>query len=152
MDSLRPLQANAQSMPAADVTFENKLSFEDSKMNYHAYQVKTPQQDLEDFIIQVRASILNKCRNKLNILVRRKFAWKEFCLAFSTLFGGLGLGALTSNIEPNTWKYIFFYTACPVLFIGLMVACIFLEHNATQNPRDIITEVLTDLPDPKEAR
>ena len=148
MAEFNPPLPNAQPLPAADVTAEPQSN----NIEYQAFAVRKPEEDLSDFKIQVRASVLAKCRNRLLGMTKQKFPWYEVALGGGTLSAGGYLGALPANLPAASGQHFFFYTILPALSVGSLVAYFFLRHKAHGEPMVMASEVLAELPDPQRTR
>jgi hypothetical protein len=148
MEDFVPPAANARPLPAADV----KANDASANVEYEAYPVRKPEEDLNDFKVQVRATTLDRCRTKLSEVSTARFPWHEVMLALSTLAGGTSLGSLSADIKAGTLKAGFFYTFLPVIAVAAFVAYLFLRRSAVSDPAKAASDVLTDLPDPNKTR
>lgn len=151
MDDFTPPLPNAAPLPAADVE-ANVASEASGNVEYEAYPVRKPEEDLSDFKVQVRASTLMRCRTKLNTVAKSRFSWHEVLLALSTLAAGAFLGALPSGLKAGTASAIFFYTILPIVAVASFVAYLFLRRAMLRDPADIAADVLEELPDPDKTR
>ena len=148
MTDLEPLRPNAQSLPAADVS----ASLSSVKIEYEAFPVKKPEEDINDFKVQVRASTLNRARIKLGSITDTGFPWYELCLGISTLCAGAYLGSLTADVKQSTVEHTLLKSVLPMVAIATFVAYIFLRKQATSDVAQGARDVLTELPDPEKAR
>lgn len=69
MEEFQPSPANAKRLPAADVAAATPTG----NMEYEAYPVRKPEEDLNDFKVQIRASTLTRCRVKLTQISAPRF-------------------------------------------------------------------------------
>lgn len=144
-----PLPPNAVGLPAADLA----APAAPANVEYEAYPVRKPEADLGDFKVQVRASILTRCRSKLAAVASPRFPWHEVWLGVSTLAAGGFLGALPAdNIKGATRIGVLYYTILPIIAVGSFVAYLFLRRSALRDPAEAAGEVLNDLPDPEKTR
>ena len=148
MKEFEPPPANATPLPAADVTAV--LSAEN--VEYEAYPVRKPEEDLNDFKVQVRASTLIRCRSKLAQVSTPRFPWHELALGTSTLAAGAVLGALPADIKAGSPLAMFFYSLLPIVAVGTFVAYLFLRRLTIREPAGAASEVLSELPNPDKAR
>jgi hypothetical protein len=151
MDDFAPPPPNAEPLPVADVE-ANEASEASKNVEYEAYPVRKPEEDLSDFKIQVRASTLIRCRTKLAKVAQSRFPWHEVLLALSTLAAGAFLGALPAGLQAGTAGAIFFYTILPVVAVASFVAYLFLRRAMLRDPADIAADALAELPDPDKTR
>lgn len=148
MDEFQPPQANATPLPAADVSAAQTAD----NVEYEAFPVRKPEEDLNDFKVKVRASTLSRCRMKLAKVSNPNFPWHEGALGASTLATGAFFGALTADIKAGTGQWIFFFAVLPTIAVATFVAYIFLRRSALYEPASAAAEVLSELPDPDKAR
>ena len=148
MDDFAPPPANAQALPAADVLAPPPTG----DVEYEAFPVRKPEEDLNDFKIQVRASTLSRCRSRLEQAAKASFPWHELALGVSTLATGTVLGALPADIKPGTSQAILFYTVLPAIAVAAFVAYLFLRRSGVAEPARAAAEVLSELPDPNRTR
>jgi hypothetical protein len=145
-DQFVPPEPPVENIPVAEITTGP------GRIEYDAYPVKTPVQDIQDFKLKVRASTLTRCRTRLAPLARSRFPWHELFLAVSTLAGGAWLGALPSpDIKPGTFSSHFFYAFLPLVSVASFVAYIFLRKGGPVEAAAVVTQVLDELPDPDKA-
>lgn len=149
MGEYQPPIPNAEPLPVADITADDTSR----RIEYEAYPVRKPEEDLNDFRIQVRASTLDRCRAKLAKISSTSFPWYEVFLGIATTALGASLGSLSSdNISPGSLKSIFFYTILPIIAVTTFVIYLFRRKSTLQNSSDIAVEVLSELPDPAKTR
>lgn len=148
-ENLKPSPPSAKELPAADVTAPAGSA---GAIVNQSFPVRQPEQDLDEFLIQVRASTLKRCRRHLERIRRGKLPWHEILLAFSSLSYGAVLGAVPANIPLGTPKWYFFFVALPVVGTGTAVAYFFKRKEAGPDASTVAGEVLEDLPDPGKTR
>jgi amino acid transporter len=144
-----PPPPTATSLPAADV---QATVAEGGAVVHQAFPVRRPESELNDFVVQVRASTLTRCRSRLLKVVRARFPWHEVMLSASSLAFGAFLGALPADLTAGTGQAIVFYTLMPVVGVGSAVAFFFLRHKSGSDTAQEANEALADLPDPAKAR
>jgi hypothetical protein len=148
MDDFQPPPANAQALPAADVMAPSPTG----NVEYEAFPVRKPEEDLNDFKVQVRASTLARCRTRLGQATSASFPWHEGALGVSTMAAGAFLGALPADIKPGTIQAVLFSTVLPVIAVAAFVAYLFLRRAALTEPARAAADVLAELPDPNKTR
>lgn len=149
LDDFEPPPPPVATIPVADVN----AAVGAGNIEYEAFPVKTPEADINDFKVRVRASALAKCRSRLMTLASPPFPWHELALAISTLTGGAYLGALPSSaIQYGTFSGHFFYTFLPITAVGAFIAYLFLRRAKHHETAAVASQVLDDLPDPDKAR
>lgn len=149
MNEFQPPPSNASALPAADV---QAVGGQTSPVVHEAYPVRRPEADVNEFIVQVRASTLNRCRSRLTRIANMAFPWHELALGVCTLAIGAFLGALPANLKPESRWTVFFYTIMPVLGVGSGVAFLFLRKKPSVDAAADANEVLRELPDPDKTR
>lgn len=149
MQSYQPPSASAISLPAADVSASTTAV---ESVAYEAYPVRKPEEELNDFIVQVRASTLTRCRTKLTQISHQHFPWRELALAISTLAAGAYLGTIPDKIKTGTFQSTIFHTVLPAIAAAAFVAYIFLYRSEVKRPEDTVSAVLNELPDPNKTR
>ena len=146
-EAFQPPSSQAISVPVAEVTMRSPSG---DDIRYQAYSVKRPAQDVDDFLIECRASVLERCRSQLNRIVDSEFPLYEIMLAISCAATGAFLGALPTDIthqtSPLMWK--FYFAIVPLVGSSLLVAYFLLRRNEVQSATRIAKAVLADLPDP----
>lgn len=148
MDKFEPPSANARPLPVADIA----AAPAGGSIEYEAYPVRKPEEDLNDFKVQVRASTLARCRSKLTLIAAPCFPWHEVALGASTMAAGAFLGALPSDIKAGTPHALFFYTILPIVAVGALVAYLFLRRLVLHDSTSTALDVLSELPDPNKTR
>ncbi len=148
MEQFDPPPANVTTIPIADVTAPSS----GGNVEYEAYPVRKPEQDLNDFKVQVFASTLARCRTKLEGLAVSRFPWHEVFLGVSTLAAGAFLGALPVEMGGNGLLATLFRSAMPAIAAASFVAYFFLRKTAAADSTAVAAEVLAELPDPRNTR
>lgn len=147
-DHFQPPPANASPLPAAEI----KAATTTENVEYQACPVRVPEEDLNDFIVKVRASTLTRCRTKLEQISEPNFPWHEMALGASTLAAGGFLGALPASMTAGTLGAIFFYTVFPIIAVASIVAYFFLRGLPIYEPASVVKDVLLEMPDPDKTR
>ena len=135
-------------IPAADVL----PAPDPTEIAYQAFPVRSPEDDINDFIVKVKASTLRRCRARLTDIKPKKFPYGEVSLGVATMAWGAVLGALPAGIKPDTWQAIFFFNLLPVLATAATVGYLFLRHFSAVDYTQRAQEVLDQLPDPDKTR
>jgi len=138
-------RSTVDSIPAADMQI--MPSAQGLVMN-QTYPVKQPERDKRDFIIPVRASVLDRCRCRLEEVRNPRFTWGELFFGIATSCAGAIAGALTADIQLDSPKGIVFYVILPMFAVGTFVAYLFCRTNSFSKAADIAREVLAEIPDP----
>jgi len=115
---------------------------------HRAYEVRIPKAELNDFIVQVRASTLNRIRAKLGEMEKGSFPWHELALAVCTLAFGGWFSALLADFRSSPSQAVVFNTVLPAVGAASLMAYIFLRKS-TVDVRSNAADVLNELPDPK---
>jgi hypothetical protein len=147
MQEFLPPEPDADGIPVADVHAPSG-----GKVEYESYPVRKPEADLNDFKVQVRASTLKRCREKLTRVSASAFPWHELCLGVATLAGGGVLGAIPADVKPGSVNSFVFFTLLPVISAASFVAYVFLRRSESRLAGAAVTEALADLPNPDETR
>ena len=138
-------KSTIQSIPAADFKAE---AGDQIGTTTRTYPVKQPEKDKNDFLVQVLASTLHRCRSKLSEIKQASSPYGEILLAVSTLFLGAIIGAWLAGITMKERSAIFFYVISPAIAVGGLVAYFFCRHISITDPSKTASEVLNELPDP----
>jgi hypothetical protein len=140
----------ATSIPTADITFPP----ENNNVRHAAYPVKQPEDEINEFMVEVRATKLSRCRTLLAELKEDKFPWAEFLLAVSSLAIGASLGALSSDVSYSAnallWKFLFIFL--PLVGVASLTAYFFIRNTTNKAASRIATAVLNELPDPIKSK
>lgn len=149
MNEMNPSPSSATLVPAADVTAPPP---EGSSVVHQAYPLKQPEEEINEFLVQVRGSVLRRVRRKLGGLIHTRFPWPEFLLGLSTLSAGGALGAVASGVVWNTCEAVIFYLILPVLAVGSGVAYVLLRQLAARSASLVAQDLLEELPDPDRTK
>ena len=145
-----PPHPNVEAIPTADV----RLPMGPGDYRHAAYPVKRPEEELNEFIVECRATTLMRCREKLVAIRDSSFPWHEILLAIASLTIGTSLGALSSEISytgnPILWKFLFMLL--PVIGLGTGIAYAFLRYQNTKGTAATAREILEVLPDPNNSK
>jgi hypothetical protein len=145
-----PPQPNAEAIPTADV----HLPTTSGDYRHAAYPVKRPEEEINEFMVECRATTLMRCREKLSAIRDSSFPWHEFLLVIASLAIGTSLGALSSEVtytgDPTRWKFLFMFL--PFVGLGTGIAYLFLRHQSIKVAVATAREILEDLPDPNNSK
>ncbi|OEH84281.1 hypothetical protein BHU72_10730 [Desulfuribacillus stibiiarsenatis] len=136
------------SLPVADVVLKSDNSVVTTS---YQYEVKQPEEDKNDFIVEVKASKLKRVREKLELLTSDRFPLYELFLGISSTCLGAFLSALASDIQLTTRKGQFLFIFCPIVAMGTGVAYLFLRYISILKPKIIATDLLVEIVDPDKA-
>ncbi len=102
--SIDLFESGASATPVADVSYSESTLGAQAISAHYAYNIKIPNSDIEDFVIQTRASVLSKARQKLKDLTTKKFPWAELLLAMAsgTLGSAISLFVTNGKTIPTT--------------------------------------------------
>lgn len=140
--------------PRAPVVEANASDVLQSGKNSHSlfqpsHPIRQPENEVNEFQVLVRATVLSTVRLKLVSLRDRAGDYSDGLLAVAMLcFGGV-LGALiskTSLTEPYVGKFV--YIILPVLGTASIVSYFFKRGDDTANVRASAKELLELIPDP----
>ncbi|MGA3057524.1 MAG: hypothetical protein ABSE70_05750 [Candidatus Limnocylindrales bacterium] len=105
-----------------------------------------------DFLVEVRASSLRHCRDRLASLQRSRFSMQDLCLAICTLAAGATLGAVEGGLTTVASLGWLFYSVMPAIAAAGLVAYVLLGLKFGQETAANARDVLEDLPDPDDTR
>jgi hypothetical protein len=125
MTEMNPSPPSTTQVPAADVTAPPPDGL---SVVFQAYPLKQPEEEINEFLVRVRGSVLRRARRKLVGLIHNRFPWPEFLLGLSTISAGGTLGALASRVPWNSHNALIFYLILPVLTVGAGVSYGLLRH------------------------
>ncbi|MEM5018636.1 hypothetical protein WKH31_20305 [Metabacillus indicus] len=143
-DSFVPKET-ASSLPMADAKMDPTNG---NGVTSYYYQVKQPNEEKNDFLIEVRASKLRNIRRKVSQLADSRFPWHELLLGVSTTSLGAFFSGLLSDISLSSTKGIFVFILCPVIAMGAGVGYLFKRYVDLKLPRIMAKELLDELVDP----
>lgn len=145
-----PPPPNVEAMPTADI----RLPTTSGDYRHAAYPVKRPEEEINEFMVECRATTLIRCREKLSTIRDSSFPWHEILLAISSLAIGTTLGALSSEItytsSPMLWRFLFMFL--PFVGLGTGVAYFFLRNQSNKVNAAAARDILQDLPDPNNSK
>lgn len=148
MPNLQFPEPNVVSHTTADVRFGPATE----KMTYVSCPVRQPEEDINDFKVEVWASTLKRCRVGLEELQNLKFPFAEVALALASASLGAVLSAIASNIKYDSNLGFWFYNIGGPIFAASSVAYFFLRERSFSEPIRISRAVMQDLPDPDKSR
>lgn len=103
-----------------------------------------------DFMVEIHATRLRYCRERLALLQRSRFPAKDLWLAISTLSAGASLGAVTGGLTTASSLGWLFYTVMPMIAAAAFVAYMLLENKSVAQGATIAENILDSLPDPDD--
>jgi len=146
---MNQLDSNNSSIERVPVVYIQVNQTQQGMTMTQTYPVRITEDDKNDFIVQIRASVLRRNRTKLTRLRNLKFSYGEVLLGTSTLLLGASLSGLASKVELNSILGIIFYLIFPLISIGTAVAYGFYRKYSLENVVDIAQDMLDELPDPE---
>ena len=157
-DNLQPLPVEAPApapladapAPAPDVQFPQPSPA--ALIIHQDLPVRRPSEDIDDFVVPIRATVLSKCRARLSAICKSRFPWYEVWLAVFALSFGALLGALPAGFSPCSKWFWIFYVALPMVAVGSGVAYWCSRKSAASENSRAANDTLNDLPDPKDTK
>ena len=146
------LASEVISLPIADVVPKNQgLEKPGSDLIANDTNViRLAKKDRDDIFFRVRASVLNKSREKLKNLIIDYNYLPEISMSICTTSFGAILGSLPSNLKPSDSWYNLFWHVLPLIAVASLVAFYFLRKIRNVNGSDIARYILDELPNPAE--
>jgi hypothetical protein len=112
-----------------------------------------PDEDVNDFVVEVRASVLRRVRKQLKAIASFRPGWADVALALCGVALGGVLGAIAGAVEFAGFRGALFYVVCPSVLVGSGIAYLFLRRLAGQKmPAQLADGILADIPDPSRAQ
>lgn len=111
-------------------------------------EVVRPNDDENDFIIQVRASLLKRIRDKLSPLCKQKFPLTEILLGVSTTLIGVVLSSIAADIKIEETKGIIIFVVLPVIAAICGTSYFFVRANNVVLISKFAQELLKEIPNP----
>ena len=146
-----PPESSAQSVPAADVTLSSSRPDE---YRHASYPVRRPAEEVDEFLVECRASVLQQVRAKLEKIKNTNFTLAEVILTAAATTGGTWLGAFSSSITytSDPWLWRLYFAFLPFVALALALIYFFKRQQTLSKASDLATEVLAALPDPKNTK
>jgi hypothetical protein len=135
----------AKALPAADIKAEKPTG---DVYAMRTFPIRIPNEDREDFVIEIRASQIVKSRRRLQKLARFQFPTSELLLGVASLLLGATFGSLVSDISLLELRGIWFFIIFPIIGCSALVAYFFLRRHDNMQSSEIAEEILSELPDP----
>lgn len=148
-DDVELTQPRAEELPVANVSVPVQ---QPGNLSYPAYPVYYAEDEVSEFFVQVRASTLRRCRQRLDRVAESKIPWADVTLGLSTLALGGFLAAFLTDVTPGSGEEVVFFSVLPVLGVGFLVWHIASRHHRHQDASEIAREVLAELPDPDKSK
>lgn len=146
-NSTFPPDAPIIQQPVADVRAPR---FQTGNQVTYTYPIRQPEEEFSDFQVGVRASVLKRCRTRLESIGMQCFPVHEVLLGVCTLATGGALSALVSGVQMETGRGLVFFVVLPAVAVGCGVAYGMLRHFTLQATHEIVNQILReDLPDPE---
>ncbi len=143
-----PAPAPVAGQPAADV--QAPPIGEGNQVTY-TYPIRQPEEDFNDFQVGVRASLLKRCRVRLQTVAAHEFPLPELLLGTSTLTAGATLSAVISGVQLGSWRGVMFFVILPMIAVGSGVAYGMLRRFSLRATQHLAEDILNDLPDPNRS-
>lgn len=140
-----PAAAPVMGQPAADV--QAPQVGEGNQVTY-TYPIRQPEEDFNDFQVGVRASLLKRCRGRLQTVATQRFPLSELLLGVATLTAGAALSAVISRVQLGSWRGVVFFVILPMIAVGSGVAYGMLRRFGLRATHHLAEDILNDLPDP----
>lgn len=129
------------------------LKFEEKEKQKSEYTtiemgVFMPNDDVNDFIIQVRASLIKRIRDKLSPLCKQKFPLTEILLGVSTTLIGVVLSSIAADIKITETKGIIIFVVLPVIAAICGTSYFFVRANNVVSISKFAEDLLEEIPNP----
>jgi hypothetical protein len=144
-DPFGPMPPPVLAQPAADL---RAVPTEQDLTLTRTFPIRWPPEDLDDFQVGVRASVLAHCRSSLADIASDRFPWSEVLLGIASLSLGASASGWISGLPLSSIKGVIFFVVTPILGTGAGVAYFMLRKFWTDDARRVARSVLKELPDP----
>jgi hypothetical protein len=144
-DPLGQMPSRVTVQPAADV---RAVPTEEDLTVTRTFPIRWPEEDLDDFQVGVRATVLAHCRANLKLIAAVQFPWAEVLLGAASLSLGASASAWISGVPLGGVKGVIFYVATPIIGSGAAVAYFMMRRFWSDNAHGLAQAVLKELPDP----
>lgn len=141
------LEEKAENSPVSDAKV---TSLDGSIFSSYTYPVRTPNEDLNEFIVKVRAQNLRKARQSLKRILNLPFGWQDLCLFVASSSLGGSLGGFLVDLPPWTWRFVLFWIVCPVAFAVGITGYMFLKKQSIVDIKSAAKTALDMIPDPED--
>ena len=147
----KDFEPKVEFIPTPDVVVESDGNKE-LTTSTRTYSVTVPEEEANDFVVEVRASILKDIRTTLDKHAENRFPWQEFLLAVTAiLLGGYFNGIFSSlKIETLTGKLVF--VVFPVVSAIAGTAYFFIRRDNNKAISDLANELLKKVPNPENVK
>ena len=135
-------------IPAADI---RATASGEKVTRLREFEVRQTAEDRNDFVVEVRASVLRRARDRLGDLAHGRDFWPELLLAAATLLLGSALGAWQAGMACDAKRAPLFYVAFPVAGAVALTAYVAIRLFGGRMERATATSIMDDLPSPDEA-
>ena len=143
---MEPAPPPLQRGGAADI----RAPADDAAIMTRTYPIRQPVDDWNDFQVGVWASVLNRCRDRLDAIKGQKYRYGEILLGVSTLAVGASLSAWISGVLLDSPKGVAFFVMTPMIAVGCGVAYLIHRGEGSRSARHLADDALQDLPDPSK--
>jgi hypothetical protein len=136
-------------IPSVDIKAESK----DGKMvAVHSFPVVSPEGDSNEFIVQVRASVLSACRRRLRAMHEDNRWVNDLLFGLAMTSCGAILNAAAVGVALDSTEGRVSFVVLPPLFVGTMVAFVLRRQARNRDGNDLAAELLDRLPDPDHTK
>ena len=124
----------------------------DLTTSVRTYSVTVPEDEANDFVVEVRASVLKDIRSTLDKHSKSSFPWQEILLAITAiLLGGFFSGIFSSlKIETDLGKLVF--VAFPVISGITGTSYFFVRRDDNKSISDLSNDLLNKIPNPDNVK
>ena len=141
------LPPSVEQLPAADIRFTtigNDLTIT------QAYPVRQPESERRDFMVPVRASVLDLVLKRMDRLRDAEFDWTGALLSFATLLLGATLGAVFSAVPLSGTLGALSYIVFPILASASLATFFTLVVSRARFQAASVQAILDSLPSSAE--
>lgn len=143
-----PAPTSAVEQPAADVHFP---AVGGGNQTTYSYPIRHPEKEVQDFQVVIRATVLRRCRSRLESIAQHRYPKSDVLLAVFTLGVGGALSAALAGVKLPSWQGMVFFIGLPLVSVGCIVAYGMLRHFAPKSVQQLAADILEDLSNPDDS-
>jgi hypothetical protein len=124
----------------------------DLTTSVRTYSVTVPEDEANDFVVEVRASVLKDIRDTLDKHSENTFPWQEVLLAITAILIGGFFSGIFSSIKIDTFLGKLVFVVFPVVSGIAGTSYFFVRRDNNKSISELSKNLLNKVPNPENVK